>query len=355
MYKKLFRISFAVVITAVSLYFAFRRVDMENVWAALIKANYVWVFVAIFVMFLGHIVRALRWRVMLRSVKDVSTVNAFSAVMIGYALNQITPRGGELLRPYILGKRENISKSMLLATIVIERTLDLLSLLIIILISIVVYSTRFSDTIVSMLREGEWTKNMGINSIGDVFRVIALPFAVALAVLLWLFFSKAGQKTLMLPLRFFPQKFRTKVEELLAAFKEGMRVVRSGGQIYWVVLYTIFIWLAYVAQIYFPFYALHMDAYHLTFGDAFILLAIISTSVAIAPTPGAIGVYHFFCIQGMVLFLNIDYKTSAAFATLTHGFGYFFMLIVGAAFYIREHVTWKEVQKVEAAKGKANA
>ncbi|HZV11956.1 MAG TPA: lysylphosphatidylglycerol synthase transmembrane domain-containing protein [Candidatus Kapabacteria bacterium] len=350
MRKKILRIAFAVVITAVSLYFAFRRVDMANVIAELIKADYVWVFLAIIVMFLGHAARALRWRVMLRSVKKIGVLNSFSAVMIGYALNQITPRGGELLRPYILGKRENISKSMLLATIVIERTFDLLSLLAIILISIIVYSSHFSDAIVSMFREGEWTKNMGINNMGDVIRVIALPFAIALAILLWLFFSKAGQKILSLPLRFFPQKIRAKVEELLAAFKEGMRVIRSGGQIYWVLFYTVCIWLAYVAQIYFPFFALHLEAYHLTFGDAFILLAIISTAVAIAPTPGAIGVYHFFCIQGMVLFLNIDYKTSAAFATLTHGFGYIFMLVTGAAFYIREHVTWKDVREAEKEK-----
>ncbi|HET7153492.1 MAG TPA: lysylphosphatidylglycerol synthase transmembrane domain-containing protein [Candidatus Kapabacteria bacterium] len=348
MRKKLLRIFFAVVITAVSLYFAFRRVDMGNVWESLVKANYVWVFIAVLVMFLSHVARALRWQVMLRSVKKVSVVNSFSAVMIGYALNQITPRGGELLRPYILGKRENISKSMLLATIVIERTFDLLSLLVIIIISIVVYSSHFSDTIVSMLREGEWTKNMGINSMGDVFRVIALPFAVALAAMLWLLFSRAGQKILLLPLRLLPQRFQTKIEELLSAFKEGMRVVRSGGQIYWVLFYTVCIWLMYVSQIYFPFFALHLDAYHLTFGDAFILLAIISIAVTIAPTPGAIGVYHFFCIEGMVLFLNIDYKTSAAFATLTHGFGYIFMLVTGALFYIRENVTWKEVQKVEA-------
>lgn len=350
MNKKLVRISFAVTITVLSLYFAFRRVDLENVWASLLTANYVWVFIAIMAMFFSHLARALRWQVMLRSVKKVSVLNSFSAVMIGYALNQITPRGGELLRPYILGKQENISKSMLLATIVIERTFDLLSLLVIIIISIIVYSSHFSDTIVSMLREGEWTKSMNINSMRDVFRVIALPFAVALAVLLWLLFSHAGQKILLYPLRLLPKKFQTRIQELLAAFKNGMRVVRSGGQIYWVLFYTVCIWLLYVSQIYFPFFALHLDAYHLTFGDAFILLAIISTAIAIAPTPGAIGVYHFFCIQGMVLLLNIDYKTSAAFATLTHAFGYIFMLATGAIFYLRENISWKEVQDVDSNK-----
>ncbi len=347
MRRTIFRITFASAITAVSLYYAFRRVDLSAVASYLVSADYVWVFLSLIVMFIGHLARSLRWRVMLHSVKRVRVINAFSAVMIGYALNQITPRGGEFLRPYILGSRENLSKSMLLATIVIERSLDVLFLLVIILTAIVIYSTRFSDTIIGLFQQAAWTRDIGINSMGGVIRVIALPILLFLALLIFMLFTRPGQRLLRVPLRMLPQRWQNKGQELLLAFKEGMRTVKSGGQISWVIIYTICIWAAYLLTLYFPFFALHLEKFNLTFGDAFILLALISIAMAIAPTPGAIGVYHFFCIQGMVLFLNVDFKTAAAFATLTHGFQYICMLLTGGAFFIAEHVTWKDVKAAE--------
>jgi len=75
----------------------------------------------------GHMARAWRWQYLLYPIKpNVTLRNSFSAVMIGYMVNNFLPRVGEFVRPYAIGNLENISKSAALGTVVIERIIDMI-------------------------------------------------------------------------------------------------------------------------------------------------------------------------------------------------------------------------------------
>ena len=104
------------------------------------SANYWWIALLVPISLLGHWIRALRWKYLMAPIKkDCKLSHLFGAIMIGYAVNNVLPRVGELVRPYVLGNQEQVSKSAALATVVVERILDLLSFYFIACITLFLY------------------------------------------------------------------------------------------------------------------------------------------------------------------------------------------------------------------------
>ncbi|MFW5662496.1 MAG: lysylphosphatidylglycerol synthase transmembrane domain-containing protein, partial [Bacteroidota bacterium] len=120
--KKALQWSVTAIILIVSIYYATKGIDYTTLWQVLKTADYEWVLIPIPIMLLSHWLRAMRWRTMLKPIFEPGSLwNMFSAVMIGYAMNNVIPRGGEFLRPYVYAKREKKSFSSVFATIVVER------------------------------------------------------------------------------------------------------------------------------------------------------------------------------------------------------------------------------------------
>ena len=114
-----------VLISAVFLYFTLRGLQLAEFWQVVKSANYIWILPGIAVYFLGVWVRAWRWHYLLRPLKKISTNTMFPVVTIGYFGNNILPaRAGEVLRAFVLRKREGVPVSASLATIIVERIFD---------------------------------------------------------------------------------------------------------------------------------------------------------------------------------------------------------------------------------------
>ena len=115
-----------------SFYYVFEDIDFVKLKEYLLSANYFYVLLPIPIILFSHWVRAYRWKTMLKPFAKVESIwNLFSAVMIGYAVNTIIPRGGEFVRPYVIAKKEKVSYSSTFATIILERVLDVVTLVII--------------------------------------------------------------------------------------------------------------------------------------------------------------------------------------------------------------------------------
>src|SRR5690242_1391340 len=118
------------IVSLVFLYLAFQGQDFGKIGQALGEANYWWLLPALGAYFLGVYVRAIRWHYLLGPLKKVSVKRLFPVVVIGYMANDVLPvRMGEVVRAYVLGKRENVSKTGTLATIVVERIMDGITML----------------------------------------------------------------------------------------------------------------------------------------------------------------------------------------------------------------------------------
>src|SRR5512140_298699 len=120
--SRLLRYLLSIALMVFFLWYAFRGTDFGKLYEAIRDASYGWIAISFAILMLSHVVRAWRWRYLLEPIKPaIGLRNLFSAVMIGYFVNNLLPRAGELARPYSIGKLESIPGSAAFGTIVVER------------------------------------------------------------------------------------------------------------------------------------------------------------------------------------------------------------------------------------------
>ncbi|NOG40767.1 MAG: flippase-like domain-containing protein [Planctomycetes bacterium] len=108
-----------------------RNIDWLLLKNALRDANYWFIIPTLILTLLVYVIRAIRWRGLLSHIKSISVINLLSVTSIGFMANNILPaRVGEVLRPFILTKKENIKFSTSFATVIVERIFDMLGLII---------------------------------------------------------------------------------------------------------------------------------------------------------------------------------------------------------------------------------
>lgn len=136
------------VISLAFLYLAFQGQDFGEIWEALRSANYWWMIPAVGVYFLAVLARSWRWHYLVRPIKNISPFRLFPILVMGYMGNNLFPfRAGEVLRAYLLRRKEDISMSASLATIAVERLFDGLTMILIIVVVLpLIPSGKLSDS-----------------------------------------------------------------------------------------------------------------------------------------------------------------------------------------------------------------
>src|SRR5687768_14237148 len=112
-------------LAAVFLYLFLRNMDPQQLWSEVRRGDPSWLILCGVLGFFNYFVRSYRWGFFFEPIKKTSLNNLFRTTVIGFALNTIFPaKIGEVIRPYLLGSKENISKSTAMATVVVERVFD---------------------------------------------------------------------------------------------------------------------------------------------------------------------------------------------------------------------------------------
>ncbi|MCX6155142.1 MAG: lysylphosphatidylglycerol synthase transmembrane domain-containing protein [Candidatus Kapabacteria bacterium] len=309
-------------------YLAFNKIDLSKLMEVMKNVNYVYVILPIPVIVFSHWLRAYRWKTMLKPIykdKDISVWNLFSAVMVGYALNSVTPRGGEFLRPFVFSKREKVSYSTSFATIIVERFIDLISLLL--LFAGVFYF--FRDQIIRAL-------NTSFDS-----NSILVPTVMVIGVLLLSFYRPFVMFFLKLLIKPISEKLFLRISSLFEKFLHGFEIIRRPSMYFRLTLESLSIWICYTIPMFIVFFAFNFQqTAHLGFDDAILLIVISGIGVTIAPTPGALGVYDLLIKNAMIEIYQINKEEAIAYALLTHGINYFVQVVVGGLFMIREGITF---------------
>ncbi len=305
-------------------YFLSSNFDFKQTWIYLKEANYVWAFVPIPIMLLSHLLRAMRWQTMLKPImKAKSIFNLFSAVMVGYAINNMIPRGGEFVRPYVYSKREKVSFSSVFATIIVERFLDIIFLLILFAGAFLILQER----ILSTLPENIDPKK--------VLFVVILFFVVVI----FSFYPPLVRLMLEKTIKPVSQKFFDKFSEIFEKFAKGFAIIKTPGRYLRLVAESFGIWFCYALPMYFIFFSFNFqETANLGFFDALLLLIIGAIAITISPAPGGFGVYHGLLVEAMVNFYHINKEEALAYATVSHGVNFLVQVIVGLIFLFRENL-----------------
>lgn len=305
-------------------YLSVKGIDFPSFGKYVFGANYLWVLLSVPVMLASHLARAFRWKTMLKPISNPKSIwNLFSAVMAGYAVNNIIPRGGELIRPFYYSRRENISFTMTFATIIVERFIDLISLLLVFVLA----SFFFREQLRIAL------PNLQIEKI--IYPTIAL---IVLGIISfyrrWVVFLL---EKLVKPIS---KKFYNRLSDLFDKFFLGLTVIKQPSQYLQLTLESFLIWFLYTVPLYLMFFSFSFAyKFNLGFDDAILLIIISGIGYTVAPTPGAIGFYHFLIQNALNKLYGISLEESLAYATVTHAINFLSQVVVGGIFIIRENLS----------------
>jgi uncharacterized protein (TIRG00374 family) len=195
--------------TGFFLYIAFKDISLADFWLSLKSTSWLLVVVASLMALFSMVLRAWRWRILLRPLKEISFSSVFSFTMIGFMANNILPaHAGEFLKPYLLGKKENVNGVSALATVLLERLLDSFALILLFLVAIFIVPVP------------DWVKYGGITAGSSTF--------LSLLLLILLGSGKSAFRDKLLKwIQKLPQKISRRLQEKVETFLEGLTIFRQ--------------------------------------------------------------------------------------------------------------------------------
>ena len=314
--KKILQFAISFGLMGLFLYWAFTGTDPQKLWQAITGISLPWVGLIFITTLCTLVLRAWRWTVLMHPfAPQVANIDASLALAICYAANLVIPRSGEVLRCVSLKWTKGASISALMATVVVERILDLFWLII------------YVGAALLLLRE----------QINEAFPLIEKASPVALAgclialiflVLVSVYREKALDKIRPTLERISP-KVAGPVLNILETFIVGLSALRRPSAYLEIIVSSILLNTGYVLIIYETFFGMGFDLlYGLDQVAALVIMAVSSIGV-IAPTPGATGSYHFFFSQALERLYLVPHDAALACATLAHALATLTYVLIG--------------------------
>jgi hypothetical protein len=313
MKKRSIQLAAGLIIGAGCVWLALRGVDFRQMGHALAGAHYGYVGASVAAMMLGHYLRALRWRYLLAPVQTVAVGRLFSALMIGYAANSFVPAHlGELLRAYVLGKKSAISAGAAFASIVVERIIDVISL--IGLMALVVIVHPFPP----------WVEASGVLMLAGALLLLAVLIGCKR-------FDAQATALLRRVLKPLPERAGRRIESLALNFFEGVQPLASAGHYLAVGGLSAAIWVCYAAVYYLCQAAFDLTSlYALPWYAGLVVLVLTTVSVVVPSTPGYVGTFHYLCQVALLMF-NVPASEALSFAIVAHAVGVLPVTLLGLA------------------------
>lgn len=307
-----FKFALGLIISLAGLLYAFGKVDFHTLWNKIQEVNFWYISLVILLIVFSIAVRAKRWQMLITPLEKISFHPLFGATMIGYFGNGVLPfRLGEILRAYSLNKKTGLETSSVFGTIILERILDLLGLIVLTLFIALFYPFK------------AWGGNIlpliivtGLGAFGFIF-ILEKKSA-------W-FFNYVSKKKAAGNYRI------KKILILLEKLINGLTSIRRSRQLLEITGYTLFLWVIYFAMVYFTVQAVKID---LDWTAAGVVLISTTLAISVPAAPGFIGTYHAAAIYVLTSLFNIQLGDAQAFAIILHAVGFLPLLIIGFVYFL---------------------
>jgi len=314
--NKWLKLSLGFLFSFLGLYYAFRNINIDDIVKSFESIDYIWILVAIILLILYTIIRSIRWRLLLFSLKPVSIKDLFASNMVGYFGNSILPfKMGEVLRGYAISNNNNLKTSTVLGSIVLERVCDLGGLILVFLIVMLFYSFPY-DIELSL-----------------TLSVIIILF---IFILLWLISFK--KELIMNKIKGTQlMGFKTVISfiKTLSSFSEGFSSLNSLRSFIIVSFLTIISWFILYLVTYCTLLSLD---FQLTWVEIAVVLLLTSMAMSVPAAPGAIGTHHlatYYVMNNLFTFSNIESQT---YAIVLHAVSYLPLVAIGSYYFFRSSI-----------------
>jgi uncharacterized protein (TIRG00374 family) len=321
--RKRWQFWLGLVISVVFLYLALRGLDLSQVWFHVRTARYWWLLPGVLIYFFGVWARTWRWHYMLRAIKPISLGKLFPVVCIGYMGNNIYPaRAGELIRAYVLRRKEGVSISASLATILVERIFDGVVMLLFVFVGLPLAP-----------------------SVPDNWRRFVILFSLLFFGALGVFFIIAASPKRSQAVygwaidRVVPQRFRSPVRGFADRFMEGLYFLRSGRDVAMIFVTSLVVWLAETGKYWF---VMHAFDFSVSFFVLMLMNGVVNLFTTIPSAPGYLGTFDEPGIEVLKAF-GVNENLAGAYTLVLHGALWLPITLLGAWYMWRESVSWRDL------------
>jgi len=327
------RLLLGALLAVVLLAWFFRGIDWTALGQALRDARPLPLVGLVLVTIGVYSVRAWRWGDLLAPLGRVGYLDLFSATMVGFASGLLVPRAGELLRPWLVSRRYPIPWSAGVATIILERLVDMITVLVLFALYLFVLPAPKAQLEGAGMEFAKW---FGI--VGTAASLVALAFLLALHANAERVVG-ALEKLLALA----PRWLAEPLGRMLHSFSDGLAVLRAPiPHLAKIGLQSLAVWLLIALGFHLNHLAFRID---LPFHATFLLIAFLVVGVAI-PTPGMVGGFHAFYLLALSEVYGVDRATAAAAGISAHALSNLPVLVFGLALLGREGLSLGRVAEV---------
>lgn len=309
-------------VSAGALALALRDLDFSEVADALATANYLLLVPALAVFGFVQYIRAVRWGLLFYPMRGLRLGNLFGTMNVGYLVNGVLPlRVGELARAYMVGEVEGVSKAHALSTILVERLVDVL-----VVVLLLVCLLPLVD-----VPGWLWGSAVGLGVAVTVLAVLLAGVSVARIRALALVRRLASLA---------PGRFGKALEGMAESAIQGFEVLARPGVLGRVVALTLVVWLLSALMMYFGLLAFDLN---LSFTVPLFLIVATALGMVVPSSPGYVGVFHAIVIESLVNVFGIDRDPAASYALMQHLVFYLPPILIGLVYLWKEHTSWRSL------------
>jgi uncharacterized protein (TIRG00374 family) len=285
-----------IIISLALLTVVFYGTDLRTIGTVLSTANYFYLIPALVLYFIGVGMRAIRWHYLLRSIKPIGLWQLFQVTVMGYMVNDLLPfRIGELVRAYVMGETEHISKASVLVTVVLERVFDGVTM--VLFIGIASFFLPLNDALRTLLLIGAL-----------LFAAVVVVLVVAAS------FREHLDRIIHRAMRRLPEKWGARGLRLIDSFFHGLSVLRNPMNALAALLFSLLAWLFEAGM-----YAVLALGFGIVLPfPVFVLATAVANLVTIVPsTPGYVGVFDV-PVKSILTLFGVDASLAASYTLLLH-------------------------------------
>jgi hypothetical protein len=268
--------------------------------------------------------RAVRWQYFMKPVADLSIYRFYTVMMMSFMVNNLLPfRLGEFMRAIPLKRKEGVSFSATMGSVVIERVIDVITLMLVFGICLLLFPFP------AWIQSGS----------------LLILLIIIVSMLVWYYLVHYTQQALVLfdkLISRLPDSKKQRLKEMLSSFINGMSMIKSFKSYAIILVYSMITWFTYMLSFYLMFHALDLgEINQLNFLHATVSMVFASFAIMIPAAPGYVGTFHEMTKQSLMLF-GVDRELALTFAIIIHGYNYLVFTGIGLYYFAKNNLNFKE-------------
>jgi len=302
-----------------------KNASLSDIWMHVRSARTDLLVLSFIFVLLTYWARSVRWQYLLAPIGNTHFRTVFRTTVIGFAALSLLPaRVGDVLRPYLLARQEGLPMSATFATVIMERVLDLITVLA--LLALYVWGFSGAGALPApFLRPVE------------VSAAVAAAVALVLLVLMWILATHPERIGALagMAARVLPGRVSHRIEEVVSVFSGGFAAAREPRALVMAIVWSFATWLAIAGEAWAVTVAFGIK---MPFEGTFLLQGLLVIGVAV-PTPGGVGSYHAAYRWGVTHFFGAQNDQAIAGAIVTHAISFVPVVLLGLVFMAQDNLS----------------